>query len=127
MGLMRVSSFGFAFLLALSATVAHAQNPNEFKSEKIKLAKLEKNYGQTKAAWAKDKTNAGKKKAYVNATVTLATAVMTSPMFGPKDKYPRALRLYREALKVDPKNQEAKENSRMIEDIYRQMGRPIPK
>ncbi len=51
---------------------------------------------------------------------------MTSPLLGAKVKYPRALRLYREALKLDPNNKEAKANKKMIEDIYRSMGRPIP-
>ena len=115
------------FALCLFALPALAQNSNEFKTEKAKLAKLEKAYNVAKAAWMKDKANATKKKAYVKTTVTLGTAVMTSPAFGPKDKYPRALRLYREALKVDPKNKEATENSKMIVDIYRQMGRPVPK
>jgi tetratricopeptide (TPR) repeat protein len=52
---------------------------------------------------------------------------MTSPALTPKEKYPKALALFREALKVDPKNKVALENKNMIEQIYKSMGRPIPK
>jgi hypothetical protein len=48
-----------------------------------------------------------------------------SPM-SPKEKYPKALALYREVVKLDPTNDQAKNAVDMIESIYRQMGRPIP-
>ena len=66
------------------------------------------------------------KAAYVEATVKLATATMMAPELDKKVKYKDALRLYREALKFDPANKVAKSNSKMIEDIYLSLGRPIP-
>jgi hypothetical protein len=66
------------------------------------------------------------KNAFVVATVRLATATMADTGLTPKEKYPRALRLYREALKHDPKNEEALSNKELIEGIYTQMKRPIP-
>lgn len=117
---MKHSSCLVAFVLI---ALANAQAPNDAK---LKLQKAEKAYASTKGSWTKDKSNQAKKRAYVNATVQLGTVVMTSPLLGAKVKYPRALRLYREALKLDPNNKEAKANKKMIEDIYRSMGRPIP-
>lgn len=112
-----------ALALIALAFIAHAQVPNP---DKVKLQKAEKLYSATKMAWTKDKNNVPKRKSYVKATVSLGTIVMTSPLLGPKAKYPRALKLYREALRLDPKNKEALQNKRMIEDIYRSMNRPIP-
>ncbi len=90
------------------------------------LAKLEKTQVTAKAAYTKAPKNANAKKAYVAATMKLASTVLVSPALGPKDKYPKSLRLFREAYKVDPTNKEAKSQIDLIEGIYKQMGRPIP-
>lgn len=111
------------FAVVAIATIAVAQKPNP---DKIKLEKAEKAYATAKLTWTKDKTNKAKRKTYIGATVTLGTVVMESPLLTPKAKYPRALNLYREALRLDPTNKEAKANKKMIEDIYRSMGRPVP-
>lgn len=79
----------------------------------------------TKSAFSK-KPSPTTKKAYVSATVKYGTACMNSDALDRKVKYKKALQLYREALKVDPSNKEAKENAKMIEDVYRSMGRPVP-
>ena len=89
------------------------------------LKKMEAYQISTKKAYAKT-PNAKTKKTYVDATVKFATASMNSEALDRKVKYKQALKLYREALKVDPKNAEAKENAKMIEDVYRSMGKPIP-
>jgi tetratricopeptide (TPR) repeat protein len=99
----------------------------DMKAEKAKLDKLEKHYLAAKASGAKAKAGTPKFKAYVEATVAYGNLVMTSPALTPKEKYPKALALFREALKVDPKNKVALENKNMIEQIYKSMGRPIPK
>lgn len=65
------------------------------------------------------------KAAYVSATVAYATAVMAGE--GPPAKYRKALKLYDEALKLDPANDEAKTNRQLILDIYKQMGKEPPK
>lgn len=95
-------------------------------ADRAELKKHELGYKQAKAAFAKTK-NAKTKKTYVDATVRFGTASMTSPVLDRKVKYKNALALYREALKLDPKNAEAKNNSEMIISIYKSMGRPIPK
>jgi tetratricopeptide (TPR) repeat protein len=60
------------------------------------------------------------------ATVEYGTAVMLAPELTPKEKYPKALRLFREVLKLDPDNAQAKKSAETIEAIYKSMGRPVP-
>jgi hypothetical protein len=51
---------------------------------------------------------------------------MNDPKLTPKEKYPKALELYRDALALDASNKEANKNKAMIEAIYKSMGRPVP-
>ena len=44
-----------------------------------------------------------------------------------REKYRPALKYYRKVLEVDPENEEASKNKNQIEEIYIQMGMPIPK
>lgn len=90
------------------------------------LASLKKTQGTAKAAFNKSPKDAKAKSAYIAATVKLGTATMNSEDLPPREKYRGALALYREALKLDPKNNEALANKKLIEDIYKSMGRPIP-
>ena len=113
--------------LFLAASLTFAQQPTAHAKPTAEFTKLEKAYKESKATFAKKPKDAGVKKKYVSATVAFGTATMMSASLPPKDKYSGALRLYREALKFDPKNKEALENKKMIEDIYKSMGRPIPK
>lgn len=55
-----------------------------------------------------------------------AETIMLDPALAPKDKYPKALGMFREALAIDPDNALAKKNVKLIEDIYASMGRPVP-
>jgi len=87
------------------------------------LKKDQANYDAAKAAYGKDPKT---KDAYVQATIKLATDTMGSNSLESKVKYPAALRLYREALKVDPTNKDAMDYKNLIEGIYKQMGRPVP-
>lgn len=113
-------------ILACTAAFVSAQTP-KLDQEKAKVAKLEQAYKSAKAAYTKKQGDTKLKQAYADATVKYATAVMTTPTMTSKDKYPAALRLYREALVVDPHNKEAYENKMMIISIYKSLGRPIPK
>ena len=91
-----------------------------------KLTSLKKVQIQAKAAFDKNPNDAKAKSAYIAATVKLGTATMNAEELPPREKYRGALTLYREALKLDPKNKEALANKKLIEDIYKSMGRPIP-
>lgn len=55
-----------------------------------------------------------------------AETIMLDPAMAPKDKYPKALGMFRDAVKIDPSNALATKSITLIEDIYRSMGRPIP-
>lgn len=87
---------------------------------------LQAAYQKAKAAYEASSKNEKLKTAYVQATVSYATAVMSGDG-APKDKYPRALELYDEALRLDPENGEAKVNRQLILDIYEQLGKEPPK
>ena len=114
--------------VAIASACALAQSPDPaIEKEKKEIKRLEGRYATTQAALKKSPRSAAAKKSHVEVTVKLATTVMNARSLAPKDKYPRALRLYREALKLDPSNKEAKANSKMIEDIYKSLGRPVPK
>lgn len=95
-------------------------------TDKKSLARLDALQAKAKAAYQKRPKDGSIKKQYVEATVRYGTACMTSDDLDRKVKYRKALRLYREALKVDPTNKEALNNKKLIESIYRSMGRPIP-
>jgi outer membrane murein-binding lipoprotein Lpp len=55
-----------------------------------------------------------------------AQKVMLDPALPPTEKYPKALEMFRNALKIDPDNALAKDGVNLIEDVYRSMGRPVP-
>lgn len=51
---------------------------------------------------------------------------MNNENLPPRVKYRTALKHYRRALALNPKHAAAKENAKLIEDIYRSMGMPVP-
>lgn len=55
-----------------------------------------------------------------------AEKIMLDPDLPPREKYPQALGMFREALTIDPGNALAQEGITLIEDVYRSMGRPVP-
>lgn len=55
-----------------------------------------------------------------------AEKLMLDPALPPKEKYPKSLGMFRDALKIDPDNALAKNSVKLIEDIYKSMGRPVP-
>lgn len=124
--MVRANTFLAVGITLLLASTVTAQSKT-VSPERAKLDRLAKVYREAKAKHLKAPKDAKLKTAFVKATVDFGTATMTSPILAPKDKYPAALRLYREALKLDPKNKEATANKKTIEDIYRGLGRPIPK
>ena len=82
-------------------------------------------YDKAKKAFAAASNDAKAKQAMVSAACDLANAHMNGDE-DRKVKYKEALQDYREALKLDPTNEEAQKNSSLIISIYKQMGRPVP-
>lgn len=110
--------------LAAFAQIPPASEPTA--KDKENLAKAEKAYKTLKANFEKHPKDAKAKKSFVDAAVVYGHESMVSPVLPPRIKYKQALSIYREALKLDPKNKVAKSESDMIIAIYKQMGRPIP-
>lgn len=126
---MKLWRLPLSLLLVLGVLAASfAQTGDQVvKKETAELAKLEKAYNTAKAAHVKKPADAKLKKTYVTATVDYGHAVMVSPALPPRMKYPQALKLFREAKKADPKNEKATKWITTIEEIYKSMGKPVPK
>ena len=65
-------------------------------------------------------------KALAETHMAKADFFMNDPATPPRMKYPTALREYRKTLEYDKTNKKAQESIKTIEDIYKQMGRPVP-
>jgi hypothetical protein len=89
------------------------------------LAKAQREYDSAKALFHRHPTP-GNRHLCVVATDRYALTAISDGSLGPKIKYRQALRLYREALKLEPTNVEAKNNSDYIISIYKSMHRPVP-
>src|ERR1700693_6199252 len=85
------------------------------------LAKDKQEYDLAKLGYAKDSASKTAKDTYVFTTVRYGLAKMDQQNSEhSKVKYPDALRLFREALKIDPTNKDALQNKDLIESIYKQ-------
>ena len=65
-------------------------------------------------------------KGLVQAHMAKADFFMTNDQVAPRIKYTTALHEYRKVLVYDKANKKALDNVKLIEDIYKQMGRPVP-
>jgi hypothetical protein len=112
-----------AVFVAIVALIpfAFAQNAADKQLTKFKAA-----YTTAKKALTAKPKDKKVRTAFVVAADRYATAMMVESTLPPRMRYPGALRIYREVLKVDPKNSEALNNSKMIVDVYKSMGRPVP-
>lgn len=115
-------------LLTLFAGFAIGQTSNRaaLEAERRMLVQLEEQYQKAKTEHTRAPRDAAKRKAYIDVTMKLGVETMTALSMPPREKYPKALRLFREVLRVDPKNKEAAKWRDQIVDIYRSMGRPVP-
>ena len=66
-------------------------------------------------------------KGVADAHMAKADFFLNNPQMPPMRKYPTALREYRKVLELEKSNKKAQDNIKMIEDIYKQMGREVPK
>ena len=66
------------------------------------------------------------KQSLISAHMKFGHYFMFNDTLAPKVKYPSALKHYREVLKLDPNNQDAKDNAQQITDIYKMMGKEVP-
>lgn len=110
-----------------TASAPHSGGPGTAEaSQDAPDQPLDDKVAALKATYDKNPSDAAAKKALADATFQNAQFYMYKSPLPPGQKYPKALALYREVLKLDPSNASAQESVEMIEGIYRQMGRPIP-
>ncbi len=88
---------------------------------------LRKNVATTAAVLKKSPKSPVAKKAHSASLTALARGVMNDPAIPPTKKYPEALTLLRQAVKLDPANKNAAGDIKRIESVYKQMGLAIPK
>ena len=112
-----------AFVLSLVVLVATAGAQSQ---EQKQLTEFRAGYASAKRTLAARPKDPKARAAFAVAGDRLATATMTAESLPRRTKYVDALRIYREVLKVDPNNHEAKNNAGMIVSIYKSMHRPIP-
>jgi hypothetical protein len=90
-----------------------------------KVAVYKKEAEDADEQYLKDKSDANKRNA-IAKNLAAGNYMMFDANVPPKEKYRPALKYYRRVLELDPKNDEAEKNKTRIEEIYTQMGMPIP-
>lgn len=87
----------------------------------------EKAYDEAEAKLAKNPNDAKLKLAVADAAYEAGRYIeYDKPGLAPREKYRPALKLYRRALELNPDHKEAAKEKEQIENIYTQMGMPIP-
>ncbi len=127
---VRILPFILSATLLTSATAVLAMESKPAAKPASKSAAAPK-YDEAKlkaleAKLAKKPTDAKLKTETAEANFQVGYAMMINDNLPPRVKYPGALKHYRRALALNPKHAKAAENKKMIEDIYKSMGRPIP-
>jgi len=93
---------------------------NQELSPDSKIATAKQELMVAKAAYlAAKKAN----KSLAQASYEYGAIVVESPVIGPTEKYPLALALFRQTLKLDPKNAEAAKWEQTIVGIYSGLGK----
>lgn len=72
-------------------------------------------------------SSSGDKVSLIAAYLNFGNYMMFESSVPPRQKYRPALKAYNAVLALQPDNPEAAKNKKTIEDIYAQMGLPIPK
>ena len=112
---------------SIHRSLTQKQNTNDTSksSGDQKADQLMKEADDAEAEYMKIKSDSDKKKC-IEKQMAAANYLMFDANLSPKKKYRSALQRYRRVLELDPKNTEAAENKKQIEDIYQSMGMPIP-
>ena len=94
--------------------------------EKVKAKKYDEALALLDPAYKKTPNDAALTKALANAHLQYGDFYLNNGALPPFQKYPNALRQYRTVLTFDKGNKDAQDKIKLIEGIYKQMGRPIP-
>ena len=114
-------------ILASSLLLALDPKLQKAAEAKINDKKFDEAISMLYAAYKQTPKDAMLGHALANAHVKYGDSYMYNDQLPPMQKYPNALRQYREALVYEKTNAIALKNVDMIESIYKSMGRPIPK
>ncbi len=87
---------------------------------------MDEKVAEARSAYEKNPSDAAAKKALVEVTLQNAQFYMYKSPLPPNQKYPKALKGYREVLALDPSNAQAADSIAMIESIYKSLGKPVP-
>ncbi len=117
----KVALLSLCLAIAAFAGSVQVSSPAAEAKEKHDLAVIKQDRDRAEKAWHKQPQNTKLKKQYVFATVKLGMHTMYAVVLPPKQKYPEALRLFKEALKVDPSNKDARTAKDQIEAVYQSM------
>ncbi len=109
---------------SIHRNLGNNNSQNDTKGD-VKADEMMKAADDAEAKYMKSKSDADKKD-YILKQMGAANYLMFEANLSPKKKYKPALARYNKVLEVDPKNAEAMENKKQIEDIYKSMGMPIP-
>jgi len=96
------------------------------EEKKMTVAEAQAAVKTAEAAYKKNPKDPAVTKAYAASLADLGHATMLDQTIPPRKRYPDALKLDRQALKLDPTNKTALDDKKMIEDAYKSLGRPIP-
>jgi tetratricopeptide (TPR) repeat protein len=110
-----------------TAPPAAAAAPAKAETKAISTKEATAQAAAAAAAYKKNMKDPAAKKAYAAALATQAHATMLDQSITPHKRYPDALKLDNQALKLDPTNKQAAEDKKAIEDAYKSLGKPIPK
>ena len=111
----------------LSAVLALAQNASmDSANADMKAGKYAEAMKTLEAELKAKPKDPAIMKALADASFAQGTRLMNDEKLPPGRKYPASLRAFRQAAALDPSNRKAAENVKMIEGIYKSMGRPIP-
>lgn len=120
LGKLILSTLGAALILA-------AANPKILEAQaKTKAGKFEEALAVLDPLHKSSPKDAEVNKALAEAHLKYGDSFMYNENLPPRQKYAPALRQYRAVLAVDPANKDAQGKITLIENIYKQMGRPVP-
>jgi hypothetical protein len=127
---MRYITTGLTLVLLVvtPAVIALAETPKPAAKAAPAAAKYdEAKLKELEAKLAKTPKDEKLKTEVAEAHYQVGHTMMVNDSLPPRVKYPGALKHFTHALALNPKHAKAAEEKKMIEDIYKQMGRPVPK
>lgn len=109
-------------------TPGNLDNPHNFSGSETGDVDAERLMKEAMASFESynENTSEETKEVAIKKNMEAAMYLMYDAQLPPKDKYKPALKHFRIVLKLDPGNEEAKVNKDKIEEIYEQMGKPVP-